>query len=382
VLTYADLLDHVLAYAGTDAGTSASARCRSAVQAAVKALAGRHEWQYLWAVGRLTTAAPYSTGTVAFDLTGGATERRLTLSGGTWPSWAVYGSLVIDNVPYTVEARLSDTVLTLSASACPAADVTAGTTYELRRDQYPLPSDLSGVDEAVVNDVGHVLEYAHPRDWSSQRRVNTGPGQPLTFSLVGSTLTPGEMRMALYPAPDAVYYIDFLYRRRPRELVYADVSDGLATGSSAGSTITGTNTTFRSAHVGSVIRLGADNQTAPTGPRGNAPALYEGTVTAYTSATSVTVSPVLPQDFDQVKYVLSDPADIEELGMSEYLLRECEKQFRRVARMKPVEGEEQDYALAFTQALEADQRYSGRRASDRVQSRRSGFLRYPIDFGV
>jgi hypothetical protein len=232
----------------------------------------------------------------------------------------------------------------------------------------------------VVNDIGLVLQWQHPRVWSSQRRVNTGPGQPVTFSLIGANNSPGQMRMALWPAPNAVYYIDLLYRRKFRPLVYADVSDGLATGSLDGTTITGTNTAFLAAHVGSVIRLGADNQNAPTGPRGNNPALYEGTITAYTSATSVTVSPALPQAFDQVKYQISDPVDIEEVGMSEYVLRECERQFQILARMKRTDLDGEAYALAFTRALEADARFSGRLASGRMQGRRSGYVHYPISF--
>lgn len=311
---------------------------------------------------------------------GGATERRLTLTGGTWPDWAAQGSVVISNVPYLVEARLSSTVLTLASSASPAADIASGTSYEIRRDLYALPTDFVACDEVVVNEVGLVLEWQHPRTWASQRRVNTGPGRPVTFSLIGAANDPGEMRMALWPAPNAVYYIDMLYRRKFRPLVYADVNTGLASGSASGTTITGSGTAFAALHVGSVIRLGADNQDAPTGPRGNNPALYEGTITAYTSATSVTVSPALPQAFDQVKYQISDPVDIEEVGMSEYLLRECERQFRLLARMKETDGEATAYALAFTRALEADTRFSGRLASDRVQARRSGYVHYPISF--
>lgn len=380
MLTYADMLDHVLAYAGTDAGANASARNRSAVQAAFATFPGKHEWAYLWTVGRVNTDAPYSTGTVAFDLTGGLYERMLTLTGGTWPTWAALGYVVIANIPYAVESRKSGTVLTIKPEMCPVADITAGTTFDIRHDQYALPSDFVGVDEVVINDVGLVLEYQHPRDWSSQRRVNTGPAQPVAFSLIGANSTPGQMRLTLWPAPDSTYAVDFLYRRKPRTMVYADVSAGLASGTASGTTITGSGTAFLTQHVGSIIRLGADNQDAPTGIRGNNPAIFESTITTFTSATSVAVADSLPQDFDQVKYQISDPVDIEEVGMSEYILREMENQFRTLARMKKTDQDAQAYALAFTQALEADSRYSGRQASQRFQNRRSGFVHYPISF--
>ncbi|HUR52922.1 MAG TPA: hypothetical protein VMZ71_02240 [Gemmataceae bacterium] len=380
MLTYADLLDHVLAYAGTDAGASASTRHRAAVQAAMKCIPGKHDWAYLWALGRVTTSEPYSTGTVEFDYTGGLYERMLTLTTGTWPDWAASGYVVIADVPYAVDERKSATVLTLTSAMNPGADVAAGTTYEIRRDQYALPTDFVALDEVVLNEIGSVLAYTHPREWSSQRRVNTGPGQPCSFSLIGASNSPGGMRMVLTPAPDAVYYIDFLYRRQPRQMVFADTHIGTASGADASSTITGSGTAFLSSHVGSIIRLGADNQDTPTGPRGNNPALYEGTITAYTSANSISVSPPLTQAFDAVKYQISDPADIEEVGMSEYLLRECERQFRLLSRMKPTVEEERAHALGFTQALEADSRFSGREAVKRHQSRRSGFDHYPISF--
>lgn len=66
--------------------------------------------------------------------------------------------------------------------------------------------------------------------------------------------------------------------------------------------------------------------------------------------------------------------------MSEYLLRECERQFRILARMKDTDLDVSAYALAFTRALEADTRFSGRLASGRIQSRRSGYVHYPISF--
>lgn len=382
MLTYADLLDHVLAYAGTDATASSSARHRMAVQAAVECLPNKHQWQYLWGVLRIATVAPQTTGTVEYDHTGGAFERQLTLSGATWPTWAASGTVVIADVPYTVEARKSAAVLTLGEATNPGADVAALTAYEIRRDLYDLPADFVAADEAVLNSIGTVLAYTHPRDWSSQRRVNVGPGQPQSFSLIGANNSPGRMRVALWPAPDGVYSIDMLYRRKPRTLVYADVSAGTVSGSAAGTTLTGTQTAFLAAHVGSVVRLAGDNTAAPSGPRGDNPAVYEGVVTAYTSASSIEVAPALTVAADAVRYVLTDPVDIAAETMAEYLLRECEKQYRAVARMKPAGNEDTNYALAFQQALEADGRYTGRVAAMRQQSRRSGFSHYPIDFGV
>lgn len=385
-LCYQDLIDHVTAYGGDDATTAGSAKFRKAVHAAYSVVATRHAWQYLWTIGRVTTAEPYSTGTIAFDLTGGANERQLTLTGGTWPSWAADGYVRIDGVPYSVSRRVSDSILVLAENDCPAADVAALTEYELLRDSYPLPTDFVNGDETVMAANGSCLEYVHPREWMNERRQGVGPGQPWRFSYVGNPNATGTLRMVLSPVPDGVYYIDFLYRRRPRPLFYLAEATGLVTATTASTTVTGTNTRFHERMVGSIIRFGEDNQVVPSGPAGDVPALYERLITAVASTTSLTIDSVLDENLTSVTYAVTDPIDIDQ-DMTEYMLREVENQYRLIARSMVVSGnvkmdESKQYELAFLRALEADAKTTSRAAALRRQSRRSGLLQYPIDFGV
>ena len=376
VLTYADLLDHALAFGGTDATQAGTTLCRRAVQNAYREVPTAHDWTYYWAVGRVTTNGVYSTGTVAYDA--GANE--LTLTGGTWPAWAAYGYVVVGTTPYTVATRASDTVLTLSTATPPGDDIDAGTSYQLVRDQYPLPSDFVCGDEVVVNDIGMVLNYTHPRAWVSQRRTNTGPGQPRLYSYVGDAQSSGSLRLVLWPAPDAQYNLDFLYRRRPRALRYESVTDGTVTLTASSATATGSGTAFKSGMVGSLLRVAADSGDPPTGPAGGNPAAWEAKITAVASGTSLTLDSTAPDDYAGVSYVISDPADIEELSMSDYLHREIEKQMRIVARMKPLVNEAADYQLALVKAMEADTRTYARQAAGRAQRRRTGFAHYPRVF--
>jgi hypothetical protein len=45
-------------------------------------------------------------------------------------------------------------------------------------------------------------------------------------------------------------------------------------------------------------------------------------------------------------------------------------------------NEMRDYQMALQRALEADSRNTARAASMRRQQKRSGYVHYPIDFGV
>lgn len=379
--TFADLVDHVQAYAGKDADRNASADFRRAVLAAYADLPTRHPWSYLWSLGRVSMSAAYLTGTVEFDFTGGLNERQLTLTGGTWPSWAASGYVLIGNVPYEVDERVSNSVLTLEENSNPGADVAALTTYTLLRDTYPLPADFVVGDEIVTNEIGTIMAFEHPRSWSSMRRSNAGPGRPILYTHTGDPETLGGRALRVFPPPDSAYALDILYRRRMRPLVYDRAEDGLAT-IAASTAVAGTNTLFTSGMVGSVIRIAGNATDKPTGRTGNNPYVEERRITAVASATALTVDSAWTQTLSGVGYTISDPADIDYDVHYTYLLREMEKQFRLVARMKPIELEDREREMALIRAMESDSKYSGRRASLRRQASRSGVENYPVNFGV
>lgn len=374
LLTYQDLLDHALAYAATDATGAATRQHRAAAQAAYNALAIRHGWNYYWTLGRINTDAPYSTGTVEFDLTGGATERRLTLTGGTWPTWAALGYVSLNDGTYGVERRVSSTVLTLAAASSPSEDIAAGSSYSIIRDTYPLPSDFVAMDDVVAGTSGEPVEYIHPRRWATDARHIT-PSQPRCISLVGSSTTNGALMAVFAPSPDRVYPVDFTYRRRPRPILFEGPMTGLVTVAANGTTVTGEGTAFRAAMVGSILRLGYDNKNRPTGLAGGTPRAHEAVITAYTSPTSVEIDTGPAEAADRVTFAVTDPCDIDEVGMTEYLLRELEMQWRAVSRssggpLSTAGAEKIEYDRTFTRAMEADNRHIGRKAA--LRSRAGG----------
>ncbi len=136
--TFSDLVDHCLAYAGKGSDRSSSADYRRAVLAAYQDLGTISTWSYAWALTRVTTSPAYNVGTVVYLHTGGANERQLTLTTGTWPPWAAAGYVVIANVPYEIDKRISNSIVTLMPLSNPGADV-ASTTYTIFRDTYQMP---------------------------------------------------------------------------------------------------------------------------------------------------------------------------------------------------------------------------------------------------
>lgn len=378
MLTFSDFVDHVVAYGGSDASRQASVNHRRAVLNAYTQLPTVHDWSYYWDILRISTSASYSTGSLSYDHTGGATERRLTLTDGTWPSWAALGHVRINDVPYNVAARVSDTVLTLSEDSNPGADTTADEGYwSLLRDTYSLPIGFVAGDEVVTNEVGGVLQYVHPRDWSSSRRVNTGPGRPVIYTYTGDRTTYGRQVIHFWPPTDQVYAIDLLYRKRPRPMVYDRVEDGLVTVAADSTSLTGDGTRFLSNHVGSVIRLSLDSETRPTGNDGLNPAVFETLIAGYTSSGAITLTDAAPQAFSGVAYSISDPCDIEPHTHEVYFYRECERQFRNVSRTEATKQELVEYDLAIERAREADMKSTTPRAAMRRQTERSGLRYHP-----
>lgn len=380
--TYQDLIDHLLAYSGTDATKASSSQHGRAVQIAYNAMVNRHAWNYYWTLGRVMTDAPYGTGTVAFDLTGGADERQLTLSGGTWPSWAARGYVIIGSATYQVATRVSDTVLTLAEASSPSDDLAAGTVYQIVRDSYPLPADFVASDEPTIGFDGAPLEFHHVRNWSTYGRWRS-TGKPTCFAYAGDPVNRGRLQLVLSPAPDATYAIDFVYRRKPRLLVFDGAAAGLVSVDAAGTTVTGTNTAFRAAMVGSVLRLGTTNQTRPTGLGGLNTRAHEAVITAVNSASELLVDAGPDEAADKVAYTVSDPADVDEVAMVEFLIAECEIQWRKLSRSSggpdtTAKAERSEYEMAFTRAREADQRYAGRRASLRGRGYAGTSPYYPL----
>ena len=147
MLTYRDCIEHLIDVCGIDGRDTdtVSRRLRRAVQEACNKLPAMNDWEFLRPIGMLTTTAPYDAGTVEYV----SSTRLLTLTGGTWPSDAQFGDIVIEDKRYMVQRRVSNTVLLLDEYQSPEGDITAGASYQWVRQRYLLPYFVGEVLEVL-----------------------------------------------------------------------------------------------------------------------------------------------------------------------------------------------------------------------------------------
>ena len=380
--TFEDAVFHLLDFTGGDNSSIALRTARRAVIHAYSDLHSSHQWSYLTKFDRLVTSAPYSTGTVTYIHTGGTYERQLTISGGTWPTWAKQGTVLIstgdstqDNIAFEVEDRKSSTVVTLEANTNPGADISTPKTFQIFRDLYTLPADYLSGDDFQTYNQWRGITFVTPREWIFNRvRTNSAnSGYPIIYSVFGDLDTLDRVTVRLFPYPDKAYSIDFVYRRKPRSLQILQYKTGTVSLTGGSSTLTGSGTSWNSTMVGSVVRIQSVDDTSAsgiteTGPYGfsrNAYYVHERRVTAVGSATSITLDSSISETLTAgTKYVISDPVDIYNESMRNAFFRLCEKQ---VAIGKNFENQGSYIAIsreASLMAKEADSRSNSRKQVD------------------
>lgn len=363
--TFDDLIKHTISYLGKDASVSAAIDAREAVLDAYSQIATYTAWNYYKRVFRLPTYAPYSTGTVVFDYTGGAYERLLTLTGGTWPDWAATGVISIGDVNYEVAERKSATQITLEAVSSPGADV-ASTSYRLFKDLYTLPSDFLAILEVTLASYSDCPEFVSPQDFvRERRRAVTGSGRPRAYTVMGDPNYFGAMAIGLWQAPDADYNLDIVYQSRGRDLVISDYLEGTVTATSGSANLVGNGTQFAPEMAGCIVRIGQTGDPKVTGIEGLYRYSMERTVAEVVDSTNLRMDAAADSTRTEVGYIISDPIDVEPNAMLRLLKRECEKQARLKVRMKPQENSEEVRALdeSIAIAIAADSRYIGNRVA-------------------
>lgn len=363
ILTYADLRDHTLDYLGGATDPENERKARIAVQAGYRDLTTMHRWSLYLRQGRITTSAPYSTGTISYA----ATTNQVTLTGGTWPTWAARGVIRLDNVPYDVEERVSGTVIQLTIAHHPAANISSGAAYQIFQEIYQLPTDFMAMDDIQKLNSGIQLVQVPAREWLKRYRLMHTPAESNIFSILGDPDYLGSLAVVFSPPPHATETYTFLYQRRPLELRILDYHEGTVSVTADAGAVTGVGTAWTEDLEGTIIRFGgASDEDAPSGPTGKNPAVMTRVVLEVTSATALTLDENSDRTLSGVKYSLSSAADVEEGAMATALLRECERQariFMRPVRSSPTE--ERMYTEAIERARENDSRtiarsYAGR----------------------
>lgn len=324
LLTYQDALEHLESH--TNSGTMDAERrdFRTAVLGAYTDLASRYDWLYFHTELDVRLDASYGTGTVEYT----DSTRKVTLTGGVWPSNAIEGRVKINDVRYPIESRDSDTSITLPTSANPGSDVSSGTSYSWIRTSYTLPADFKDMDPPHTEDsYMNVAPVTLDTILGFERHVRASANPPQWYALGPDPHVYGQMAIYVQYEPSTAEGLRFYYRRYPRRLKYS----GMETAASAGTVktnvdnsaiIDGTGTSFTSDMVNSVIRFGTTSE-KPTGVRGLNPYSEQRIIKSVNSSTSITLDSAPTTVASGTKYVVSDPVDLR-VTMVEAFLRGCE----------------------------------------------------------
>lgn len=291
---------------------------------------------------------------------GGASERMVTLTTGTWPTWARFGTLRINNVNYAVATRESSSVITLEENNNPGEDVASGTDYTIFRESYALPAGFKQLLSPLYDlSSSYEIGFVHPSAWLQDRRYSSGSGTPLAFTIMGGRQYHGQDMVWLSPAPSEARNYDCVYLRAARPLVTEEYSTGTVSCTASGTTLTGTGTAWTSAHKGAVLRL-SSSTTAPTAPHGSNPAAQERIITAVASATSLTVDSAFDSSLTSVKHCISDPVDVDDVMLTLFL-RTAEKCMGYLRHRTDIAAIENNMRSEMIRARTADSRWAGPR---------------------
>ena len=278
---------------------------RMAVESAYRDIATRHPWSYLRRRSQLNTVASYSTGTIAYT----ASTYTLTLSSGTWPSWAKYGSVIISASVYKVASRTSDSVLVLDSVRSPVIDVAAGSSYTIYRAEYPLPADFARINS--LTEIGRAWQtrYVPPEEIFDLAAVLYAPSRPWRYTIAGTLQgKKGLQDLVFIPPPSTAQTFDVAYEAKPRPRTLPKESFN-GTVSISGATVTGVGTSFTSSMEGCIIRVG-DSGSVPTDASGASPSSEEYLIRTYVSSTELTLSDTATTA-SAVKYLIDDIVDID-----------------------------------------------------------------------
>lgn len=172
-----------------------------------------HRWSFLCPQTSFTTSAPFTTGTIA--ISAGA----VTLSGGTFPTWATSGWLEVNSHYYEVTTRTDGTHLVLTDTS---VTVSSGTAYSLKQYQYDLPSDFESLESSFYMHPDDSLEFCplEQRPWASLRKLYEDSsreqfsGEPKFFSLLPKPhVATGAQgwKINIWPTASTTYVFEYRY---------------------------------------------------------------------------------------------------------------------------------------------------------------------------
>ncbi len=309
---------------------------RTACRDAYRSIPKLHDWKYLRRQFVFLTNAPYSTGSIAYT----HSTRTMTLTDGTWPSWAGSGWVRITNVSYRVERRVSNSQLILDVDAEPGQDIASGTGYQLFQQDYEIPRNIGQIHRVSSNSGPREL---FPIDLSIQPSPYIGmaaPGLSQWYATVGLSGDGniGRRALRLSPPPSDAKNISLQYDARPRDWgLTTTFKTGTVSVTADSTTVTLTDGVWPTACSGCLLRMTdpAGMVIEPTSPEGDAPAAFAGIVRSRTSDTVVELWNAADASYSGVCFTLDDPLDIEPSAMWPWLRAEARARFLELTSETP-----------------------------------------------
>jgi hypothetical protein len=142
-LVAADLWARFKRILADKSGAQADDLARQGCDDALTMIAQERPWAWYETLATITVLPPYQEGTIAVT----QDSVTVTLTGGTWPTWAAAADLYVNGRLYPVLTRDSGTQLTLRTAFGEASAVAAS--YTLAQTEYPMPSDMTAMGQML-----------------------------------------------------------------------------------------------------------------------------------------------------------------------------------------------------------------------------------------
>ncbi len=347
---------------------------RRAIHAAYRDVAALRDWTFLLRNDRVHLIAAEGDATCAYDHTGGAHERLLTIADATFDEDTAQDMVIkIGDAVHHIEKYKTSTTVTLDATMNPGQDVDAETACTIYPLWYALPHDFVSFTGPAGEDAWRFGQYISPKEMMALHRYRDTTGSIRRYTVMEVPDLLGTLGLFIEPPSDSSETCDFVFKRRPRSLRYSghelvDFAGTIAVTAGA-KTVTGTTTSFLADHVGSILRI-SSSTTKPTGPEGSNPYVEERSIqTVDVDAQTLTVDANIVTNRNTVKYVISDPIDLGQPAWDAFL-RCCERHLANICKLEDRAAIIGEYREAAVRAKSRDAPIQQRRiAGSSVQRR-------------
>jgi len=216
-VSYSDLLERIGHYLfGIRSGysTDQTDDIEECMKDGLRDVYSANDWSFFKPNKYITTTAPYDTGTVTIA------SGVVTLAVGTFPSWAAVGLLKVGEEYYEIDTRDGTNQITLEDTS---VDADAGTSYELSRLEYDLPTGFESIENRLSYQPGQSdfyppIERRNDDYLREKQQDDPYTDRPLYFSIRTVEFDPtvgSRRRISFYPLADAAYIISARMTLRP-----------------------------------------------------------------------------------------------------------------------------------------------------------------------